>query len=218
MLSALSFFVEVGFVQDLAFMKAGERDLAGADQDGVVLGDIGLVAPGREVAGADHARLADENGNHEGLVAAARERVLREAQHGPVELSSRPADHVGARPGELHAALEVEDAEGPAERDVILLARRERRGGAGGIGPGADEPVVAGIGADGPRGIGDGGKLEHDLLGLGLGGGLRVGQGLLLLLQLVAAGHEPFELGVDAAAELPLEGADPVGELPLLSA
>ena len=55
-------------------------------------------------------------------------------------------------------------------------------------------------------------------LGLGLGVGLRVGQGLLLLLQLVSAGHELFERGVGAASELPLEGADPVGELPLLGA
>jgi hypothetical protein len=114
--------------------------------------------------------------------------------------------------------MPVEDVEGLAEGDVVLLMRLERSGGKGEIGPGADDLVVVGIVPDGPSEVRHDGELEHDLLGLLLGDGLLVSHGLLLLLQVVDASHQPIEIKARAASELLLEGADLVGELPLCGA
>ena len=102
-------------------MVACQRHFAGADEDGVVLSDVGLLAAGGEVAGADHGGLGDEHGDNEGLIVFPREYIHGEAEDGVVEQCAVAFDDIGARAGQLDAALEVEDAEFDAEGRVVFL-------------------------------------------------------------------------------------------------
>ena len=86
------------------------------------------------------------------------------------------------------------------------------------MGPGADDFVFVRIRADGPGGVGDGRELEHDLVGLGLGQGLLVGEVLLLLFQTIRLLDELLDFGVGAAFELAFELADLVGDFLLFVA
>jgi hypothetical protein len=60
--------------------------------------------------------------------------------------------------------------------------------------------------------------LEHDLLGLGFGGGLVIGQGLEPGFQVGGLGHGLIEVGAGAAFELAFELADLVAGFLLFGA
>src|SRR3954454_13518418 len=84
--------------------------------------------------------------------------------------------------------------------------------------PGAHDFVFIGISANWPGGIGKRRKLEHDLIGLGLGQRLLIGQVLLLLLEAIGLLDKLLDFGVGAAFELALELADLIGDFFLLVA
>ena len=109
-------------------MQAGQRDLGGADQEELVLGDlVDLVAVAGQEAGPDQGLLADEDRRHDRLVALAADQLDREADEGQLE-QDEVAHQVGeARAREPRRRLHLDQAQRGADLEVVAGLEVEAR-------------------------------------------------------------------------------------------
>jgi len=117
-----------GGIDDLVGMQSHEPDFSGAGQKEIVsraalalLEVVGLLAAEGEEPGADHALLAHDDGHtHRGEAAAIDHEIEGVSKHRLMQAHAHAREHIVARAGHLHAALEVGKAEIAHELDMRL--------------------------------------------------------------------------------------------------
>ena len=107
--------------EDLIGVQRSDRDLGRSDQAHLVpLGEICLVAIEREKPRPVHRRFVHQDRHRHGHETFGDHPIRRQAQHRLVEHRTGAFEHEVPRPGDLHAAGDVDDAQGLTQLDVVL--------------------------------------------------------------------------------------------------
>ena len=111
---------QISSVQDLAAVHAGDRDLGGADEEEIVVGEaVGLLAATRELRVAEKANSLARTGTSSGGEALARDAIQRELHQRELEEDGVALEDVAARATHLRRALQVQPVLPLHQRDVI---------------------------------------------------------------------------------------------------
>ena len=145
-------------------MDVGEHDLGGGDQVEALAGLEQVVLELRQLAGAGERLGVGEDRRPPLLVAGGRVGIEHEADERPLQLRPHPAEQDEPRLGELHRALEVDDAQRRTQVPVRLRLEVEvtRRA------PAADLDVVVLVGAHRSARVRQVGAREQQVASLGV--------------------------------------------------
>ena len=156
-------------VEHLARMQVRERDLGGRDEEHVARHVVGVVFELGQLTGAHHGLALHDHRRPPFFEAAGSVRVEEVVDERALEACTCATEHGEAAAGNLVAALEIENVEVGAKIPVGLgleaLGREVARGA-----PATALGVLGLVLADGRRGAGDVGHMQHEVMQLGIDG------------------------------------------------